>query len=102
MALNARVFPLSRKALAGKDLSTLENYRRELRTLKAKCDGIMLLVLREDQVAESWLLELERDVVPAAPVRPRCALVDATGLYKSEKIEGVSVFQYPTRRCAKS
>ena len=53
VALNARVFPLSRKPLAGKDLSTLENYRRELRTLKAKCDGIMLLVLREDQVAEA-------------------------------------------------
>ena len=93
--LHAQVFPKLRKPLPSKDLPALESYRKELRAVKAKCDGIMLLLLREDQLAEGWLLELERDVLPSATTRPRCALIDATGLYKSETIEGVSIFQYP-------
>jgi hypothetical protein len=92
--LKVRVFPLNRNRLANSDLSVRERYRRDLRDLKASCDGIMLLVQTDDLLPEYWLLELERDVIPKASRSLRCAVVDATGNGGLGPIEGVKVFEY--------
>jgi hypothetical protein len=92
--LKVRVFPLNRSRLANSDLSVRERYRRDLRDLKASCDGIMLLVQTDDLLPDYWLLELERDVIPKASRSLRCAVVDATSDGGLGPIDGVKVFRY--------
>jgi TIR domain len=99
--LNARVFPMSRGRPASIDLSELEASRRRLRTLKAQCDAVLLVLQNPDLLPDLWLLEFERDIAPAAQELradhqlPRCAIVDATGAYEPGNVDGLPIFRYP-------
>jgi hypothetical protein len=101
-SLNARVFPIGRRRLASNDLSALDEYRRQLRDVKARCDGLLLLLSNPDVLPDLWLLDIERDVAPAAERLggehhpPQCAVIDATGTYEHGDIDGLSVFRYPS------
>jgi hypothetical protein len=97
--LNARVFPVARGRPTTIGLSEIEEYRRQLRALKAQCDAVLLLLQNPEQLPDLWLLEFERDIASAGAEPkaqrqpPRCAVIDTTNSY--EPSESLKVFRYP-------
>jgi hypothetical protein len=77
--LKVGVLPFNRLPQQGRDLAAVERVRQELRQMRSKCDGIMLLYQNPDYMPEDWLIEIYRDVIPRAKLGLRCAVMDAVG-----------------------